>query len=54
MERIDFDKPRANVLHARSVKALAAEMGVDDWTFYYDGMLSPRRRRCVWIAHWTP
>jgi hypothetical protein len=47
MERIDFDKPRANVPHARSVKALAAEMGVDDWTSYYDGMLTVDEHRDI-------
>lgn len=46
-ERIDFSKGRANVPHARSVKALARKHGVDDWTAYYDPSLTVDEHRQV-------
>jgi hypothetical protein len=37
---IDFSKGRANVPHARAVKGIAADHGVDDWLAYYDPSLT--------------
>lgn len=45
--RIDFSKPRASVPHARAVKAIATEEGVDDWVAYYDGTLTVDEHRDV-------
>lgn len=46
-ERIDWSEGRANVPHARSVKALAGEKGVSDWTAYYDPTLTVDEHREV-------
>jgi hypothetical protein len=35
-DEIDFSKDRASVPHARAVKAIAHDKGVDDWLAYYD------------------
>jgi hypothetical protein len=35
-DEIDFSKDRASVPHARAVKAIARDKGVDDWLAYYD------------------
>jgi len=37
--RIDFSKARASVPHARAVKGIAIDEGVDDWLAYYDPTL---------------
>jgi len=36
---IDFSKGRASVPHARAVKAIAREQGIDDWLAHYDPTL---------------
>lgn len=46
-ERLDFSRGRANVLHARSVKAIATSEGVDDWTAHYDPTLTVDEHRGV-------
>jgi hypothetical protein len=46
-DRIDFSKGRASVPHARSVKGLAVDAGVDDWTAYYDPTLTVDEHRDV-------
>lgn len=46
-ERIDFSKGRSNVPHARSVKGIARNAGVDDWTSYYDPELTVDEHREV-------
>lgn len=35
-EEIDFSNARASVPHARAVKAIAREQGIDDWLAHYD------------------
>lgn len=45
--RIDFSSGRANVMHARSVKAIARGKGVDDWTSFYDPTLSVDEHRSL-------
>ncbi|WP_439028429.1 hypothetical protein [Haloarchaeobius sp. DT45] len=44
-DRIDFSE--TNVLHARSVKGIAREAGVDDWTAFYDPTLTVDEHREV-------
>lgn len=39
-EEIDFSKGRANVPHARSVKAALTQQGVGDWLAHYDPTLT--------------
>jgi hypothetical protein len=46
-DRIDFSKSRASVPHARSVKAIARDEGVDDWTAHYDTTLTVDEHRQV-------
>lgn len=46
-KRIDFSKGRSNVMHARSVKAIARGKGVDDWLAFYDPNLSVDEHRGV-------
>lgn len=46
-DRIDFSSGRANVPWARSIKALAAEAGVDDWTSHVDPTLTVDEHREV-------
>lgn len=46
-DRIDFSEGRANVPHARSVKALMHSEGVDDWVAYYDPTLTVDEHREV-------
>lgn len=46
-EQLDFSKGRANVLHARSVKAIALDEGVDDWVAHYDPTLTVDEHREV-------
>lgn len=46
-DRIDFSKRRANIPHARSVKAIAGSKGVSDWTAYYDHTLTVDEHREV-------
>lgn len=48
--QIDFGKGRANVPHARSVKAIAAEKGVDDWISYFDPSLTVDEHREILAA----
>jgi hypothetical protein len=44
-DRIDFSKQRASVPHARAVKAIAAEQGIDDWLAHYDPTLTVEEHR---------
>lgn len=44
---IDFSKGRANVLWARSIKGIAADEGVDDWTAHVDPSLTVDEHREV-------
>jgi len=46
-DRIDFSKGRANVPHARAVKGIAADHGVDDWLAHYDPTLTVDEHREV-------
>ncbi|WP_435318486.1 hypothetical protein [Haloarchaeobius sp. TZWSO28] len=46
-DRIDFTKARASVPHARAVKGIARDAGVDDWTAYYDATLTVDEHRGV-------
>lgn len=46
-DRIDFSKERASIPHARSVKALMRDEGVDDWTAQYDPTLTVDEHRDV-------
>lgn len=46
-EQIDFSKGRANTMWARSIKGIAAEKGVDDWTAYVDPTLTVDEHREV-------
>jgi len=39
-DHIDFSKGRASVPHARTVKSVAVDEGVDDWLSYYDPTLT--------------
>lgn len=45
--QIDFSKGRANVPHARSVKAIMTAEGVDDWIARYDPTLTVDEHREV-------
>jgi len=45
--KIDFSKGRANVPWARSIKAIAADEGVSDWTAYVDPSLTVDEHREV-------
>jgi len=42
---IDFSKTRASVPHARAVKAIAREQGIDDWLAHYDPALGVDEHR---------
>jgi len=42
---IDFSKARASVPHARAVKAIAREQGIDDWLAHYDPTLGVDEHR---------
>jgi hypothetical protein len=44
-DEIDFSKARASVPHARAVKAIAAEQGIDDWLAHYDPTLTVDEHR---------
>ena len=44
-DRIDFSEGRASVPHARSVKGIAIDNGVDDWLAYYDPQLTVDEHR---------
>lgn len=44
-DRIDFSKGRANVPWAQSIKAIARDEGVDDWTAHVDPTLSVDEHR---------
>ncbi|WP_255198020.1 hypothetical protein [Halorarius litoreus] len=46
-DRIDFSVGRASVPHARSVKGIARDAGVDDWNSYYDPELTVDEHREV-------
>ena len=46
-ERIDFSKGRANTMWARSIKAIAIDEGVDDWTAHVDPTLTVDEHRDV-------
>ncbi|WP_435362761.1 hypothetical protein [Haloarchaeobius sp. DYHT-AS-18] len=46
-DRIDFTEGRASVPHARAVKGIAVDAGVDDWTAYYDATLTVDEHREV-------
>lgn len=46
--RIDFRSGRANTFHARSAKAIAAGMSVDDWIAHYDTKLTVDEHRGVY------
>jgi hypothetical protein len=46
-DRIDFSKGNANVLWARSIKAIARDEGVDDWTAYVDPTLTVDEHRGI-------
>ncbi|MFD1633161.1 hypothetical protein ACOZ4L_05650 [Haloplanus ruber] len=46
-DRIDFSEGRANVPHARAVKGIATDHGVDDWTAHYDPTLTVDEHREV-------
>ena len=39
-DRVNFSEGRASVPHARSVKGIAADEGVEDWLAYYDPSLT--------------
>lgn len=45
--RIDFSKPNANVLHARSVKGIFTAKGISNWVDHYDGTLSVDEHRGI-------
>lgn len=46
-DRIDFSKGRANTMWARSIKAIAKNEGVDDWTAHIDPQLTVDEHREV-------
>lgn len=46
-DQIDFSAGRANVAHARSVKGIASDEGVEDWLSYYDPSLTVDEHRDV-------
>lgn len=46
-DRINFSKGRANVPHARAVKSITADHGVDDWIAYYYPTLTVDEHRGV-------
>jgi len=46
-DRIDFSKGRANVPWAQSIKAIATDAGVDDWTAHVDPTLTVDEHREV-------
>ena len=46
-EQLDFSSPRVNVPHARSVKGIARDEGVDDWLAHYDPTLTVDEHRDV-------
>lgn len=46
-DRIDFSKGRANVPWAQSIKGIAADQGVDDWTAHVDPQLTVDEHREV-------
>ena len=46
-EQIDFSAGRANIAHARSVKGIASDEGVEDWLAYYDSSLTVDEHREV-------
>jgi hypothetical protein len=46
-DRLDYTQPRANEMHAQSVKGIARAEGVEDWTSYYDGSLTVDEHRDV-------
>lgn len=46
-DRIDFSEGRASIPHARSVKAIMLNEGVDDWTAFYDPTLTVDEHREV-------
>jgi hypothetical protein len=44
-DRIDFSKANASVPHARAVKGIMRDAGVDDWTAHYDPTLTVDEHR---------